>query len=249
VPWGWVDLAWVVGATLGAVGALLLLMVTVNYTFWTAERHHLLPYGSLSAFFRHLGPYEMAVFQLLSSVILYGTAFYAVYRHTVRKYDVPWSRLYLRAAGWRTYAVMAALYLPMAIGLGIVILIEQAWLGHPINNPQQTYFDDISRLPLNAVLMFLSVAVLAPVVEEIVFRGFLYGLLRAHLPIWAAATISAALFAAAHGIPILFPALFYLGLVLALVVERTRSLYCSMILHGLQNTVVVLGYFLITAKH
>jgi membrane protease YdiL (CAAX protease family) len=249
VPWGWVDLAWVVGATLGALGALVLLMVTAYVSFITAERHHVLPYGSLSAFVGHLGPYETAAFDLLISVILYGVTFYAVYRHTVRKYHVPWTCLYLRAAGWRTYCAMVALFLPVTVGLGAVLSLEQAWLGHKINNPQHASLRGIEHLPPNVVLIFLSTAVLAPFVEEIFFRGFLYRLLRTRLPIWAAVVVSAALFAAAHGIPVLFPALFYAGVVYALVVERTKSLYCSMILHGLQNSVFVLGYFLITAKH
>jgi membrane protease YdiL (CAAX protease family) len=240
VPWGWVDLAWVVGAVLGGPSAIRLLILT-------SERSHLLPYGSVAAFFGHLGPYEHAVVVLLTSVILYGVALYVVYRRTIRKYHVPWCTLYLRPAGWRTYAAMVALYLPVAAGGVIVNLMEEAVLGHKINNPQLTSLHGIAHVPLNIILIFLSAAVLAPFVEEIVFRGFLYRLLRAHLPIWAAAMVSAALFAAAHGIPVLFPWLFYMGVVNALVVERARSLYCSMILHGLQNAVAILGYFLITA--
>jgi membrane protease YdiL (CAAX protease family) len=76
-------------------------------------------------------------------------------------------------------------------------------------------------------------------VEETVFRGVLYQWLRKSLPVWAAAGISAAIFAAAHAIPTLFPWLFVTGLALAFVFEYGGTLYCSMLLHGLINGVNV----------
>ena len=81
------------------------------------------------------------------------------------------------------------------------------------------------------------------------FRGFLYRLLHKRLPTWAAVPISAAVFAVAHGMPVLIPILFYLGVVFALVVEHTRSLYCSMILHALQNSVALYVLFRATPGH
>ncbi len=48
--------------------------------------------------------------------------------------------------------------------------------------------------------------------------------------------------AAVHCIPVIFPELFFLGVVQALVLERTRSVYCCMILHALQNTLAVIAF-------
>ena len=49
--------------------------------------------------------------------------------------------------------------------------------------------------------------------------------------------------------PVLIPVLFYLGVVFALVVEHTRSLYCSIILHTLQNTLALFVLFRAAPGH
>ncbi len=99
----------------------------------------------------------------------------------------------------------------------------------------------------NFLLMLLLVGVIAPIVEEVLFRGVLYGWLRARLPLFAAVVISAAIFAAAHVIPVLLPALLVVGLILALAYELSGSLWTSILLHSLQNSLVVILIFVALA--
>ena len=71
-----------------------------------------------------------------------------------------------------------------------------------------------------------SAVVLAPVVEEIVFRGLLQSMLRNYFRgAWPAVLIASAIFAAMHGSPHWFPALFALGVVLGYNYERTGRLF------------------------
>jgi membrane protease YdiL (CAAX protease family) len=91
------------------------------------------------------------------------------------------------------------------------------------------------------LLLFLAVAIVAPLVEELVFRGMLFQLLRRPLPLWGAVGLSAFVFAIAHAIPVLLPTFFLSGVALALVFHHTRSLYCSTFLHVLVNTVAVVA--------
>jgi hypothetical protein len=83
---------------------------------------------------------------------------------------------------------------------------------------------------------FIAITVIvAPFVEEFVFRGFLFNALLRRMPFLAAAFASGALFAASHTDPYaLFPLTFG-GAVLAAVYYRTGSLFASMITHGLFN--------------
>ncbi|MEO8322974.1 MAG: type II CAAX endopeptidase family protein [Actinomycetota bacterium] len=81
--------------------------------------------------------------------------------------------------------------------------------------------------------------VVAPIVEEIVFRGLLYGYLRSRMSIKVAAPISALIFACFHFIPLLIPSLFVLGIALAFVYERYKSILVPMALHALNNGIVV----------
>src|SRR3546814_5461021 len=69
------------------------------------------------------------------------------------------------------------------------------------------------------------VGVLVPFIEEIIFRGLLFGWLRKHLPFVAAAPAAALLFAVAHQVWVLVPVLAFMGLVLAAVTERSGSLW------------------------
>lgn len=83
------------------------------------------------------------------------------------------------------------------------------------------------------------VCVVAPVAEEMFFRGFLFGALRKRgLPI--AVLLSGSLFGLAHlaSSPIGFiPPLAVLGMLFALVYARTGSLYTAIGLHALNNSV------------
>ncbi len=93
-------------------------------------------------------------------------------------------------------------------------------------------------------MLFVLLVVVMPIAEEMFFRGFLYRLLRGHLSVWAAAPISAGAFAALHGVPTLFPWLFYMGVVYAVLAERTGSIWAGVVVHALANG-LVLAYLIV----
>lgn len=82
--------------------------------------------------------------------------------------------------------------------------------------------------------------VLAPILEENVFRGFLMVSLTKWLPTPAAVLISAAVFAVAHLTPGQFPQLFILGTALGLSYAQTRNLLTPITIHALWNSGVIL---------
>lgn len=95
--------------------------------------------------------------------------------------------------------------------------------------------------PSSFWLLVASVAVLAPVFEECVFRGFLYRRLRVRLGVRASVLLSAFIFAGIHfSMATLLP-LFALGIVLALITERSGSLVPAMIVHGAWNGSTIVG--------
>jgi len=85
------------------------------------------------------------------------------------------------------------------------------------------------------VLMFFMAAFVAPVVEEVVFRGYLQSSLRRHLPAWGAISAAALVFAAIHGSLLLLPIYFIIGAGLGYVYERTGSVYAAIGLHMVNN--------------
>jgi hypothetical protein len=74
------------------------------------------------------------------------------------------------------------------------------------------------------VVLIVLVAVAAPIVEEIFYRGLLLRTLERMMPTAAAVIVSAAVFAASHFQLLQFPALFVFGVVAAILVVRTGRL-------------------------
>ncbi|MDH7600545.1 MAG: type II CAAX endopeptidase family protein [Armatimonadota bacterium] len=90
-----------------------------------------------------------------------------------------------------------------------------------------------------AAAVFLA-AIVAPIVEEVFFRGYLHTALRSVMGFWGAGATSAAIFAAIHPtMPVGFLPLFALGFVLAVLRESTGSLVPSMVCHCVNNSVAL----------
>jgi membrane protease YdiL (CAAX protease family) len=85
----------------------------------------------------------------------------------------------------------------------------------------------------------LALAVIAaPLFEEFIFRGLVFGGLRRSLGLWSAVLASAGIFAVVHP-PIAIIPVFGLGICTALVYEWTGMLSAAMIVHAVYNAVVL----------
>ncbi|MBV5313978.1 MAG: CPBP family intramembrane metalloprotease [Prolixibacteraceae bacterium] len=87
----------------------------------------------------------------------------------------------------------------------------------------------------------LKVVIMAPVIEEMIFRGvIMHGLMRNNSK-FTAVFISALLFALFHLNPWQFPATFVLGLVLGILMLRTRNIYLCILGHAINNGLVLIS--------
>lgn len=106
---------------------------------------------------------------------------------------------------------------------------------------------------LQLVFIFICLAGLAPLAEEIIFRGFIYSSLKKALPLWGAIILTSGLFAAGHlaeggsGGPLYIGAIdtFILSLVLIYLREKTGRLWAGVALHSLKNIVAFTYVFVI----
>jgi len=85
------------------------------------------------------------------------------------------------------------------------------------------------------VWLILTGVIVAPLVEEIFFRGFLFQGFRQRYGWIAALLLSSGIFAASHLDPVSFIPTFILGAVLGYVYHRSNSLWPGIILHFLNN--------------
>lgn len=190
---------------------------------------------------------NLVVYAAGIGIAIYGIVFLAVYLLIVRRRGAAW-----RAIGFRRPPLLALLLAPL-LGFGqllAVALLNQLVLrfAGAFENPQVAMITGGQGFSWrNFVLMLLLAGVVAPLVEETFFRGVLYGWLRARLPVVVAVASSAALFALVHFIPILLPALFAMGLILALAYELSGSLWLAILLHAIQNSLAVTLIFVALA--
>ncbi len=131
-----------------------------------------------------------------------------------------------------------------------VVDITKALVPH-LNLEQQQQLGFKAAQNLQLVPVFVSLVLLPPFVEELLVRGFLYSGLKKALPkVWAV-LLTSALFATAHlqagsGASLLWVAAidtFVLSLVLIYLREKTGSLWASIGLHMLKNSIAFLGLF------
>lgn len=125
------------------------------------------------------------------------------------------------------------------IGLGILSYLVFSWIyAAIIGTPEQ---DDIAGDFGPMPLQILLIVIVAPIVEEVCFRGMLFGGIRTKLPLWAAALAAGAVFGLLHYTTgwSAVPQLIALGAILAVVYEKSDSIWAPIIMHAINNSVAL----------
>lgn len=136
------------------------------------------------------------------------------------------------ALGWSTLGVFAFYFVAVIYSALVQPDAEQGTV-EALGGDQGTF---------GLIVAGVMVIAVAPVVEEIFFRGFFYRALRSRLGVLAAALLDGLVFGVIHfnfegadGL-LLLPPLALLGVIYCLVYERTGSLFAVIGMHALNNT-------------
>ncbi len=142
--------------------------------------------------------------------------------------DLAWRLIGLGALAWLIYLLCA---------------LVLSTLLHPEQEDVTKEIGGDAGGAINVIAAGLLIIVVAPVSEEVFFRGFMFAGLRRSLPMWVAAVISAAVWGSLHlssgNIDVVIQ-LAVFGLVLAWIYERSGSLWAPIFAHGLNNTIAFL---------
>jgi len=124
------------------------------------------------------------------------------------------------------------------------LLTAAATVALPFINYTQTQDTGFAQIATQYeyILAFISLVVIAPVAEEILFRGYLFGKLQKYVPIWGSVLITSLLFAIVHFQWNVSLDVFALSLVLCMLRVVSDSLWPSILLHMLKNGIAF--YFL-----
>jgi membrane protease YdiL (CAAX protease family) len=127
-----------------------------------------------------------------------------------------------------------------ALGIGVYILnvgvasVYALVLGN--DSPQADYQAAASGGTLALIVTLLAGALLTPLGEEVMFRGIIANGLNRY-GIWAGVILSAALFAVVHGISIILPIAFVVGVLCAILFRATGSIWPGFVVHAVYNGV------------
>ena len=149
---------------------------------------------------------------------------------------------------WRSKTVgkprIFGLGTPAALGWGIGAGLAAASVGaaylfalRRLDLLQDVVRESASDLSASAWIFCLAVLA-APIFEEFIFRGLIFGGLRRSLNLFPAVVASAAVFAIVHPPASMIP-VFGLGVCAALAFDRTKMLLAPMIAHGIYNAALL----------
>jgi hypothetical protein len=153
---------------------------------------------------------------------------------TVHKYQVKWEKLGLRA------------FTGEAVGLGCGLMLLSfafntlySWLLALFDLRIQADLAPLFQETTTPWLILLGGAIVAPVVEEIFFRGFVFAGLLERYSWKKAATISSAIFALLHLTPTAVIPLFITGWIFAFLYYQSRSIWPAILMHVFTNTLAL----------
>ena len=251
-----------VWSSLGIVGLYFLLQFGLSILVGGMIAFALALKAGFNAGLHHQRPDMRAIVQMMRSnpdlpiviTVITIAAAAVIMTLLVRQFwPAQWSRADLPGFGLAKPANVAVY--PTTIILGFIVLLLGGAITHLLAG-QHPVHQDVAvmagKVSLDMrILLAVLVVCVAPFVEELVFRGVLLSGLASRMHIGWAMLASAIVFGCVHLPDFKFawypvPALILLGLVLAWLRVRTRSLWPSITLHAANNFFAVLGWFLVS---
>ncbi|MEZ4617663.1 MAG: type II CAAX endopeptidase family protein [Caldilineaceae bacterium] len=234
LPWQWRD-----------VGKAILFIVLISFLVSGTILGAMIATGN--------GPAEgdgMAAIPLfLIGVAIYAVVLLAVYLFAARRTTVD-GRDGWRLLGWRSFSIgwvwaLPGLVLVQFIGMAVAnLLFVVPFVSGEYENPQIEAITGGGMLSQrDLALLMILIAIVAPLAEELFFRGMLYPLMRQRWSATLSIVANGLLFSLIHVMPPLLPGLFVVGMVLAWVRERSGSVIPCIFLHALQNGLVLWGIY------
>jgi len=239
VPWGWLDLLFLVAVAVSGTFVLSLLLIKGFAIFGLSFRQVQNDAGDKNLF--------LILNQALLSVVL--LAYLAVQmRHSFR---AP----FWRTIGWRPlqtgHTPRAAAYLGLIFSgfmLAILVTMSSAVFKAPKGTPIEQFFQD-----RRSALLLMSMAVLlAPVLEETIFRGYIYPVIARSFGVNTGIVVTGTLFGLLHASQLWggwaqIALLVLVGNVFTYARAKTHTVVASYLLHVSYNSCLFLGF--LVASH
>lgn len=182
--------------------------------------------GSEDEIYAAIQDADVVTLTLISGLLTLAVvlAFYLIRRKKLS--EALWLRPVSASVLFTGASLAPALYFAVVIVLSI---LPEAWT--------ESYGEASSDIVTGTVVGVISVAIVAPIVEEVIFRGLIMTRLSRAMPGWLAVLLSAAVFGLCHGEPVWFCYAFVLGAFFGLIDLRAGSILPSILGHITFNTI------------
>jgi membrane protease YdiL (CAAX protease family) len=225
-------------------GFASLLVVQLGFVFYVSANKHLSAKQVEQVF--ESNP------QLLigTNLLWYALLFLFLYVTLAVLRDAP----FWRSLGWRKLnsnptAGKGSGWMYFLAGCGLAIFVAAA--SYNIKNTEHLPIQEIFKNRTGALLLMSMAVLVAPLVEETVFRGYLYPLFAKSLGVFPGIVITGALFGLMHGSQLgwtwgLVILLTFVGMIFTFVRARTGTVFASFLMHLGYNSMIALSSIIAT---
>ena len=239
VPWGWLEVALFV--FLGVIGSVVVTwgMAQIAVRFFGANSNEV--FGTTMSTAK-------SVVVLISQAMLDGFAILYLYVMLLARTDSP----FWPSIGWREMRPGAGKIRDSVLQFlagGAVLAVAVSFAGGFLNSKETLPIEELLQARVSILLFGILGVLVAPLVEETIFRGFLYPVIARRLGIAAGIAITGTLFGLMHAAQLWggwgqIALLILVGVVLTWVRARTGTVAASYFVHLGYNGLQLAGYLI-----
>jgi membrane protease YdiL (CAAX protease family) len=246
VPWGWLEVALFV--VLGVIASVVVTWAAAEVAVWFFGVNSNDVFGSTMSTAK-------SVVVLLSQTALDGLAILYLYLMLLARTEAP----FWRSIGWREMLPGLGKIRDSALRLlagGAVLAVLVTFTGGFLNSKETLPIEELLKARVSILLFGILGVLIAPLVEETIFRGFLYPVIARQLGVAAGIAITGTLFGLMHSAQLWggwgqIALLILVGVVLTWVRARTGTVAASYLVHLGYNGLQLVGYliYVVSGSH
>jgi uncharacterized protein len=227
IKWNWLD---------GLISILVLVVILVGIYFGTSKLISVLNGRQLiNLNISNIDNLTFSIFYGIQVLLMLGVVwFFAIY----------WRRSGFRDLGFRYYSIgktiwytLLSLVLIFVISFVYVLILQKVF---GIDAPASKIDELVASGNVSGNILIVVTAAIAPLCEEVYFRGFLYPAFRKNFGVVIGIFLSSVVFAAAHLDLYSFFPIMVIGWILAFMYEKTKSIFPVIFLHSIYNLILIL---------
>jgi len=219
----------------GLLSIIFLIALLVGIYFGTSS---LLKYLDKEQFISlniaNINSLTFSIFYSVQVLLMLGMVwFFAIYWRGSSFRDLGFKYYSILKTIWYTFIALLLIFLfsfLYVLALKFILQIEA---------PSSKIEELIVNNNVSSTILIVVTAVVAPVCEEVYFRGFLYSAFRKNFGVAIGIFLSSLLFALAHMELYSFIPIMFIGWILAYIFEKTKSIFTVIILHSVYNLILI----------